>query len=121
MPDVTSQTRGPARPFSETPLSGRADYTLGTLSGRRNGLQESTHVRLVVEPSPGIAARELGCGLSIVASYGFLPYPLFRGGPPLCFHTRLVPEALGVPRNLDASPCYNRRKQSMCCNKTRPS
>ena len=101
----------PPGPSSETPLSGWADYTIRRLLPPGNGSPEPTHARLVVEPSPGTpgSARELGCGLPIVASLGLLPYPQFGCGRPACFHPDLVPRALGVPRNLGALPHRGRR------------
>src|ERR1700761_7127456 len=54
---------------------------------------------------------ELGCGLSIVASFVVLPYPGLLTRPRRRFHRRLVTKALGRPRNLivsQASPLTRR-------------
>ena len=70
-PSSISQSPGPAGPSSETPLSRWADYTLRSPLPSGNGRMGTTHTRLVVEPSPGPWARELGCGLSIVHPLDF--------------------------------------------------
>jgi hypothetical protein len=52
----------------------------------------------------GFYALGLGCGLPIVASFDFLPYPSVLFLAAALFPDRLVSKALGVSRNLTVLP-----------------
>ena len=52
----------------------------------------------------GLSSLELGCGLSIVASFTLLPYPGHLARPQTLFSASLVVKALGGSRNLIVLP-----------------